>query len=87
MVGFHLTWEVFLQPLILFDKVADEVDGYLSLNFYGCLTVFGVVEPCFGEPSNPEAVGIDAHNPWNVEALDVDVPVGKGVNQSLAQYG
>lgn len=87
MVGFHLRGKILFKPLVLLDKVADEVYGYLSLNLYGGFAVLGVVEPCLGEPSDTEAVGIDAHLSWDIKALNVDVPVGKGVNQSLTQYG
>lgn len=87
MVCLHLCRIIFLKPFILFHKVADEVDRELAFYLDCRLAAFRIVEPCLGEPPYPESVGIYTHYPRYVETLYVDIPVGKRINQPLAQYG
>lgn len=70
-----------------FHKVTDEVDCGLALDLDCRLATLRIVEPCLGEPPYPESVGIYTHHPRYVETLYVDIPVGKRINQPLAQYG
>ena len=67
VVGFHLAWEILLEPVVLLDEIVDEFYGQLPLDFDCRLPLLGVVEPCLGEPSHSEAVGVDAYCPWNVK--------------------
>ena len=87
MVGFHLAGEIFLEPVVLLDEVVNEFYGQLPLDFDCRFAMFGVVEPCLGEPSHSEAVGVDAYCPWDVKRLNVNLPIGQWVNQTLTQYG
>ena len=87
MVSLHLAGKVLFKPFVFLYEVVDELDGKLALDLYCRLAVFGIVEPCLCEPPDTESVGIDADNSWYVKTLDINIPVGKWVNQSLAQYG
>ena len=87
MVCLHLVGEELLKPLVFLDKVADEVDGYLPFNLYCRFTVVGVVEPRLGEPSDAEAVGIDAYHSRYIETLNINIPVGERILIPLTQYG
>lgn len=87
MVGLHLAREILFKPFVFLHEVLDELDRQLAFNLDCRLAVLRVVEPRLCKPAHSESVGIDADRAGYVETLDVYIPVGKGVNQTLAQYG
>ena len=78
---------MFLQPLILLHLIPDEEHSQLSCYLHACLTFLAVVEPCLCPPSDACLVGIDAHRPWYVEALHLDVKIRERVCQAAVRYG
>ena len=82
MVDFHLPGEIFPEHRILVGPVEYEPYGGLCLHLDCRLSVLGVVEPCLDPPAQPGLVGIDGEQPWNVEALYVDVEILKRVDYS-----
>ena len=87
MVCLHLVGKKLLKPLILLDKIADKVYGYLPFNLHCRFTIVGVVKPRLGEPSDAEAVGIDTYHSRNIETLNINIPVGERILIPLTQYG
>ena len=87
VIDFHLFREIFLQPFVLLDVVVDELDGQISFYFNGCFAFLAVVEPSLSPPSNSRLVGIDAHQPWNIKALHIDVQFSKRVDDATRPYG
>lgn len=87
MVCLHLCGVIFLKPLILICKVADEVDCNLALYFDCGLAALRIIEPCLGEPPYPKPVRIYAYHSGDIKTLYVNIPVGERINQSLTQYG
>lgn len=75
VVDFHLLREVLLKPFVLVYLVPYEGKGHLSGYLYACLSSLAVVEPCLGPPAQTHMVGIDAHCPGYVKALDCDIEV------------
>ena len=86
MENFHLLGEIFLQPLVLFDVVTNELDGKLPRYLYGSLTLAFSIEPCLCPPDDTVLVGIYADCPLNVETLDINVKVLEWVDDALAFY-
>ena len=87
MENFHLLGEIFLQPLVLFDVVTNELDGKLPRYLYGSLALALSIEPSLCPPHDAVLVGIDTDSALDVEALDVEVEIGKRVDDALAFYG
>ena len=86
MKDLHLLGEELLQPLVFLDTVVDELNGELPRDLYGALSLLVTVEPCLCPPHDAVAVGIDADPSLDVEALDVDLEVGKGIDDTLTRY-
>ena len=87
VIDLHLLREVFFKPLILLNVVVDELHCQLPVNLYGCLACLAVVEPCLRPPSDPTLVWIYTHQPRYVETLNVNLQLGKRVDESAAGYG
>ena len=83
----HLLGEVCLQPLVLLNDVLDELDGLLAADLDSPFSLLPAVEPCLRPPDNTVLVGIDTDSALDVEALDVEVEIGKRVDDSLTLYG
>ena len=79
MEHLHLLGEVCLQPLVLLDDVLVDLDSPFSF--------LPAVEPCLRPPYDAVLVGIDTDSALDVEALDVEVEIGKRVDDALAFYG
>ena len=71
MIHFHLLREIFFKHGILLNFILNEADCYLSAYLDGCFSLFLVVEPGFGPPSNAATVWIDCNQPRYVKALYV----------------
>ena len=87
MEHFHLTWKELFQPLILCHIVLYELDGQLTIDFYGSFTFFLTVEPSLCPPHNAVLVGIDTDSTLYVEALNVYIKILEWVYYALACYG
>ena len=87
MKNFHLLRKELFQPLILLDVIVDEFDGQCPANLYGSFSFLTSVEPGFRPPYDAVLVGIDTDSALDVEALDVEVEIGKRVDDALALYG
>ena len=83
----HLLGEVCLQPLVLLDDVLDELDSLLAVDLDSPFPFLSAVEPCLRPPDYAILVGIDTDRALDVEALNVEVEVGKRVDDALAFYG
>ena len=83
----HLLGEVCLQPLVLLNDVLDELDGLLAADLDSPFSLLPAVEPCLRPPDYTVLVGIDTDSALDVEALDVEVEIGKRVDDALAFYG
>ena len=83
----HLLGEVCLQPLVLLDDVLDELDSLLAVDLDSPFPFLSAVEPCLRPPDYAILVGIDTDRALDVEALNVEVEVGKRVDDALALYG
>lgn len=79
----HLLGEELLQPLVLLYVIVDELDGKLSCDLNGAFSFLAAVEPCFCPPHDAVAIGIDTDPALDVETLDVNLKVGKGINDAL----
>lgn len=79
----HLLGKELLQPLVLLDVIVDELDGELSRDLDGPLSFLPAVEPCLRPPHDTVAVGINADPSLDVETLDVNLKVGKGIDDTL----
>ena len=79
MEHLHLLGEVGLQPLVLLDDVLDELDSLLAVDLDSPFSFLSAVEPCLRPPSDAASVGIDTHQSWYVETLDVYLKVGQWV--------
>ena len=86
MKDFHLLGKELFQPLVLLDVIMNELDGQCPCYLYGSFSFLSPVEPGFRPPHDAVLVGIDADHPLDVEALDVYLKVGKGVENSLTFY-
>lgn len=86
MENFHLLGEIFLQPLVLFDVVTNELDGKLPRYLYGSLALALSIEPSLCPPDDAVLVGIYADSPLDVETLDINVKVLEWVDDALAFY-
>ena len=82
MEHLHLLGEVGLQPLVLLDDVLDELDSLLAVDLDSPFSFLPAVEPCLRPPYDAVLVGIDTDS-----ALDVEVEIGKRVDDALAFYG
>ena len=87
MEHLHLLGEVGLQPLVLLDDVLDELDSLLAVDLDSPFSFLSAVEPCLRPPYDAVLVGIDTDSALDVEALDVEVEIGKRVDDALAFYG
>ena len=87
MEHLHLLGEVCLQPLVLLDDVLDELDSLLAVDLDSPFPFLSAVEPCLRPPYDAVLVGIDTDSALDVEALDVEVEIGKRVDDALAFYG
>ena len=87
VIYLHLLRIVFLQPCVLVHLAVDELHGHTFLNLHGGFPLFLTIEPCLCPPSHASPVGIDAHYPRNVEALDIHVQVGKRVDDAVMRQG
>ena len=76
MVCFHLCWVIFLKPLILICKIADEIDSNLALYLDCGLAALRIIEPSLGEPPYPKPVWVYAYHSGNIKTLYVDIPIG-----------
>ena len=83
----HLLGEVCLQPLVLLDDVLDELDSLLAVDLDSPFPFLSAVEPCLRPPDYAILVGIDTDRALDVEALNVEVEVGKRVDDALTLYG
>lgn len=81
MIDSHLGGEVFLKPFVIVHMVVNEAEGILKLYLHGSLTDLTVVEPSLGEPSYTSLVAIDTDQTGNVEALNVNIETGKGIDE------
>lgn len=86
VIYLHLFWKIFLQPFVFLDVIVYELDGQTQFYLNGSFAFLAVVEPCFCPPSVSRLVGIDTHQSWYVEALNVDVEVCQWVNYSACRY-
>ena len=84
MKHLHLLWEVLLQPLVLLDDVLDELYRHFSVDFDGSFAFLATVEPRLRPPHYSVLVGIDADSALYVKALDINVKVGKRIDDALA---
>ena len=87
MIHFHLLWKVFFQPSIFLYPVMDEENGLLQLYLHGAFSFLPVIEPCLCPPSHSCTVWIDAYQPGNVKALNIDVQISKWVDDATCRYG
>ena len=87
VIHFHLFWKVFLQPSVFLYSVMDEEDGLLQFYLHGAFSFLSVIEPRLCPPSHSCTVGIDAHQPWNIKALHIDVQFSKRVDDATRPYG
>ena len=83
----HLLGEVCLQPLVLLNDVLDELDGLLAADLDSPFSLLPAVEPCLRPPDNTVLVGIDTDRALYVKTLDIEIEVGKRVDDALALYG
>jgi hypothetical protein len=79
----HLLGEELLQPLVLLYVIVDELDGKLPRDLNGAFSFLAAVEPCLRPPHDTIAVGIDTDPALDVETLDVNLKVGKGIDDAL----
>ena len=82
MEHLHLLGEVGLQPLVLLDDVLDELDSLLAVDLDSPFSFLSAIEPCLRPPDDTVLVGI-----YTDRALDVEVEIGKRVDDALAFYG
>lgn len=87
VIHFHLFGEVFLQPRVLLYSVMDEEDGLLQFYLHGAFSFLSVIKPRLCPPSHSCTVWIDAHQPWNIKALHIDVQFSKRVDDATCLYG
>ena len=87
MEHLHLLGEVCLQPLVLLDDVLDELDSLLAVDLDSPFSFLSAIEPCLRPPDDTVLVGIYTDRALDVEALDVEVEIGKRVDDALAFYG
>lgn len=87
MEHFHLMWEELFQPLVLFYIVLYELDGQLTVDFYGSFTFLLSVEPSLCPPYNAVLVWIDTDSTLYVEALNVYIEILERVYYALGCYG
>lgn len=87
MKHFHLTWKELFQPLVLCHIVLYELDGQLTVDFYGSFSFLLAVEPCLSPPHNAVLVWIDADCTLYIEALNIYVEILEWVYDTLACYG
>jgi hypothetical protein len=87
VVHLHLLGEELLAPFVFVEVVPDEVQGLLAGNLYAGLAFFVVVDPELGPPAYEGAVGIDADKPRYVEALQLQVGAGEGVDDEAVGKG
>ena len=87
VIHFHLLWKVFLQPSVFLYSVMDEEDGLLQFYLHGAFSFLSVIKPRLCPPSHSCTVGIDAHQPWNIKALHIDVQFSKRVDDATCLYG
>lgn len=78
---------VFLQPCVLVHLAVDELHSHTFLYLHGRFSLFLAIEPCLCPPSHASPVGIDAHHPRYVEALDIHVQIGKRINDAVMRQG
>ena len=87
MENLHLFGEVGFQPLVFLDDVLDELDGLLAADLDSPFSLLPAVEPCLRPPDYTVLVGIDTDRALDVETLDVEVEIGKRVDDALTLYG
>ena len=87
MEHLHLLGEVGLQPLVLLDDVLDELDSLLAVDLDSPFPFLSAVEPCLRPPDNTVLVGIDTDRALYVKTLDIEIEVGKRVDDALTLYG
>ena len=87
MEHLHLLGEVGLQPLVLLDDVLDELDSLLAVDLDSPFSFLSAVEPCLRPPDNTVLVGIDTDRALYVKTLDIEIEVGKRVDDALTLYG
>lgn len=87
MEHLHLLGEVCLQPLVLLDDVLDELDSLLAVDLDSPFSFLPAVEPCLRPPDNTVLVGIDTDRALYVKTLDIEIEVGKRVDDALTLYG
>ena len=87
MEHLHLLGEVGLQPLVLLNDVLDELDGLLAADLDSPFSLLPAVEPCLRPPDNTVLVGIDTDRALYVKTLDIEIEVGKRVDDALTLYG
>ena len=82
MVSLPLLGIIFLQPQVLLKIPCHEANGKRTCYLHRCLAFLAVVDPQLRPPPDAALVRIDGDEPWDVEALNVDVKIHKGVNES-----
>ena len=87
MENLHLFGEVGFQPLVFLDDVLDELDGLLAVDLDSPFAFLSAIEPGLRPPYDAVLVGIDTDRALDVETLDVEVEIGKRVDDALALYG
>ena len=83
----HLLGEICLQPLVLLNDVLDELDGLLAADLDSPFSLLPAVEPCLRPPDYTVLVGIDTDRALYVKTLDIEIEVGKRVDDALTLYG
>ena len=87
MEHLHLLGEVGLQPLVLIDDVLDELDSLLAVDLDSPFSFLPAVEPCLRPPDYTVLVGIDTDRALYVKTLDIEIEVGKRIDDALTLYG
>ena len=87
MEHLHLLGEVGLQPLVLLDDVLDELDSLLAVDLDSPFSFLSAIEPCLRPPDYTVLVGIDTDRALYVKTLDIEIEVGKRVDDALTLYG
>lgn len=87
MEHLHLLGEVGLQPLVLLDDVLDELDSLLAVDLDSPFSFLPAVEPCLRPPDYTVLVGIDTDRALYVKTLDIEIEVGKRIDDALTLYG
>jgi hypothetical protein len=82
MIGLHLFGIILFQPQVLVEIPSHEANGKRTCYLHRRLSFLAVVDPQLCPPANAALVRIDGDKPRDVEALDVNVKIRKGVNES-----